>query len=309
MLKYVRIKQGGSMVTDKFLSQTFQIPTKMLQRWKNSSDYRYLIYSCLKNGKYKNEEDFIEMIQATSHHVTFLYKYEFLSQAKNKRDMILGHGWFEPHFQKITSSSPSYESKEITKFFHPSKSQYYFSLVNDQGDLAYFEISKRIPDTKTLTQKVQEIKKVIEGRYTLKRMYFFIEEKTKNDKEQREPELQDLIIEGINLNDFAKEYLKTNKVIFVPPRMRKPEDTANNKMNSQVTVPNELTEVEMNLSKTGILAKKLEEDCSEDIIAVVESMSMAEINQAIDDAEMELYNGGYEDVDYDEDFENEENIW
>ena len=78
------------MIKDTKISEIFQIPSRMLQRWKNSNDYRFLIYTYLHNSDAAEVEAFFKYLASkkvsSSNNVDkekpalkFLYKKDFIS--------------------------------------------------------------------------------------------------------------------------------------------------------------------------------------------------------------------------------------
>jgi len=186
---------------DTDISDIFKISPFMLQRWKNSHDYRYLIYEFLSSrSKDMQLEPFMEELKEKEQ-LLFMDSVEFkkllerrVDALPNGRDLML----VDP--TDIFNNENVYKNKTIAK--------------NKNNEVVVIESLNRFPDQKKLLSEIKKLKKALKNGLRLKGMSFI----TNNALPPRYVRDQDMFvddieIEFINFHDFTKR-VTGKKVIF-----------------------------------------------------------------------------------------------
>ncbi len=214
------------MIKDTKISEIFQIPTRMLQRWKNSNDYRFLIYTYLHNSDTAEVEAFFKYLASKKAGnyddsdeevlaLKFLYKKDFISLVQKHINQYLKQDdikvYSEKNLGSLLEQSNSLEIGGSSLLIKVPKSS-----------VVYVEIGSRVLEQKPLLARIDSIKSHLKDDLFLKKMLFITNEK-KLPGYLRESNMVDgVIIENINIDTFSGKYLGINKIIFVPSTMKIP---------------------------------------------------------------------------------------
>jgi len=214
------------MIKDTKISEIFQIPPKMLQRWKNANDYRYLVYTYLHNSDAGEVEAFFRYLTTKK-----VGSYDDSNQKRlalkflHKKDFILlvqkniGKYLKQPSIKVY--SERDYDSIFTQKdMLNIGESSF---MVKESGDkMTYVEIGSRVLEAKPLQERMSSIKKYLKSGLILKKILFISNEKQEPVYLRDNNIVEDVKIKNLNIDAFSKEYLEINKVIFVPSTMKVP---------------------------------------------------------------------------------------
>ncbi len=215
------------MIKDTKISEIFQVPRRMLQRWKNSNDYRYLIYTYLHSCNEDEVEAFFKFLtlkkavnygdEDYKQAIKFFYKKDFLIQIEKPIGDYLK------------------EKEEEVHIYNPDKIKFLFNEEHtfDMGsssffvkpnftDVVYVELSNRVLEAKPLLKKIEQINSSLKVSLVLKKMIFITTEKQLPAFLRDKKVFNEVIVENINIDDFSSKFLGVSKVIFVPPGMKLP---------------------------------------------------------------------------------------
>jgi len=245
------------MISDQKITKIFQIPPRMLQRWKNSNDYRYLIYTFLNHNdeyeveaffNYLSSKNIVDNIEGDKRgyksnisfnkNIDFIYKKDFMTKLKENIDYL---NRYEKPYEVIESRDIATLLKESDTLKDPfrklnNKDQaldieligFTFFAKDNNNNILYVELSNRIVESKPLKKKITQIKESLKDEYRLEKMIFVTNEsevpkfiRVENNT------IDDVIIDNINIDIFSQEQLSTYKTIFVPPGLEIPKIDSN----------------------------------------------------------------------------------
>jgi hypothetical protein len=213
------------MIKDTKISEIFQIPPKMLQRWKNANDYRYLIYTYLHNSDTIEVESFFRYLatkKAGSYDnnkempaLKFLYKKEFVLLVQKHIGEYLGQKDIEVFPEKKYATI--FTQKDTLNIGESS-----FMVKEGKSKMTYVEIGSRVLESKPLRERLSSIQTHLKERLYLKKMLFISNEKQLPVYLRSDNVVKNVRIDNISIDAFANEYLGVNKIIFVPSTMKIP---------------------------------------------------------------------------------------
>ncbi len=198
----------------------------MLQRWKNSNDYRYLIYTYLQNSHSAEVESFFKYL--TSQKVVdfennmdekkamqFMHKKDFLVQAQEKIGRYINAESSHIYDQSSTKSLFNEGSS-----FELTSSSFFVSANN--RNLTYVELSNRVLESKPLLKKIDQISASLKSGLVLKEIIFITNEKQLPVFLRDDAVIHDVFVKNVNVDDFSSKVLGIGKVIFVPSGLKTP---------------------------------------------------------------------------------------
>ncbi len=215
------------MIKDTKISEIFQIPSRMLQRWKNSNDYRFLIYTYLHNSDAAEVEAFFKYLASkkvsSSNNVDkekpalkFLYKKDFISLLREHIKEYLAIDNLKVYIKKeYASILIQNDSLEI--------GGYSLLVKTPKQSVIYVELASRVLEHKPLLSRIANIKSHLKANLTLRKIIFITNEKKLPAYLREKNAVEGVAIENINIDAFASRYLGANKIIFVPSTMKIPD--------------------------------------------------------------------------------------
>ncbi len=214
------------MIKDTKISEIFQIPTRMLQRWKNSNDYRFLIYNYLHNSDTTEVEAFFKYLASKKAGnyddsneeklaLKFLYKKDFISLVQKHIKQYLKQDDIKVYAEKNHGSL--LEESDALEIGGSS-----LLIKVPKSTVVYVEIGSRVLEHKPLQARIGSIKSHLKDDLFLKKMLFITNEKKLPAYLRESNMVAGVIIENINIDTFSSNYLGINKIIFVPSTMKIP---------------------------------------------------------------------------------------
>jgi len=213
-------------MTDTELSETFLIPERMLNRWKNANDYRYLIYEFLEKSNKSAIEGFFNFQYSQTNDIVFRSKNDFVSELEKGLPGLTEEKYTPIKQEDLNmvikeKPDPKDQNKKILELQLPI---YTFIGKKDQN-LVYVELCNRIPDEKALGKKIDTIQKSTNDELTLKQMIFittendlpkFIRDKPCADMDDfAQYCINDVIIKNVKIDEFVKDRMQAKKIIFI----------------------------------------------------------------------------------------------
>ncbi len=203
---------------DVELSRAFLIPERMLNRWKNSNDYRYLIYSFLEKSNERAIESFFtfqynsdDNNSPSDKNISFYTKNEFIAELKDHPEYLMDKGYEIIDNDGIDSIVKEKDNKKP----NGDLPAYTFFAKIDK-DLTYIELSNRIPDKNALIKKIKDITNIIHNNFKLKKMIFITTEEDLPKYIRNNSLIEDVFIENVKIDDLSKDKMQTIKIIFLP---------------------------------------------------------------------------------------------
>ncbi len=201
-------------VTDTTIAQSFMISPRMLQRWKHSNDYRYLIYMYLKKDSKAQFDQFLTDIQEEDNYkkdIKFMRKKDFLN------DLIENE--IEQFGLQRDTDEWKYDVELANRLRTKIGGQYSFKLLNKGSKtIRYYELSSRFPSEKEIKNK-GKLLRTLEPSYSIDSMNFITYEDRPSiyidDEEGQVP----FSAHNIYIDEYASRYLQSRKIIFIPPEL------------------------------------------------------------------------------------------
>jgi hypothetical protein len=255
------------MVSDNEIARIFQIPIRMVQKWKNSNDYRYLIYNYLKLTNKDEIEAFFNYLltprnidSANLAPLYFIYKKDFIKKISADIRSILRiatkkvlyetnldwiHRYISTRDEYIDKNKidEPVSFKPLSEILNNIKavSIYSLFLIDDNNDLLYIELCNKIQEKDSLKKKINEIKKALKEGYSLKHMLYIT-----NEKElpfylrSMHSIFEDVEFWNAYMGTVAKKVFNAKKIIFVPNDLKIPKLTSKKSDSILEKIENEL---------------------------------------------------------------------
>jgi len=238
------------MVSDTEISRIFQIPSRMIQKWKHSNDYKYLIYNYLKLTNKDEIDGFFNYLltpnkfdSANLAPLHFIYKKDFMKKiSTNMREILklsankkVGLDWSIDYISISDKYKKDLEEslpiKPLNEILNSTKtaSTYSLFLVDDKKGVVYVELCNKVQEKDPLKKKINGIKKSLKDGYTLKHMLFI----TNEEDLPLYIRQMGYTFEGVGfwnayMDNIAKRIFKAKKVIFVPNELKIPKLASKN---------------------------------------------------------------------------------
>ena len=256
------------IVSDNEIARIFQIPIRMVQKWKTSNDYRYLIYNYLKLTN-KNEIDTFFNYLFTPRNIDstnltplyFIYKKDFMKKISTDARSILRNStkkedlyetrlsWLSRYIStreeyiaesKLEDSISYKPLSEILKSVKVA-SAYSLFLVDDKNHILYIELCNKIQEKDPLKKKIDEIKKSLKDGYTLKQMLYITNEKElPHYLRCVNAKFEDVEFWNVYMERVAQKIFNAKKIIFVPGDLKIPKLTSTKSDSILEKIENEL---------------------------------------------------------------------
>ncbi|WP_434581523.1 hypothetical protein MLC52_05225 [Sulfurimonas sp. NW15] len=213
-------------MNDSNLSKKFLVAQQVIETWKISNDYKYLMYSFLKR-MYDEDIDYFfhNMLQpslgAARLPVRFMHKKEFLSSLSSQLLEFVTNGVAQ-QWKKSTSITPVDE--DVQKHIESGSTHAYFYEISNTNELICVDIGVKIQDKNALSKKFAKIKESLQKnedtkKYTLSDMIYLISDSIIPSYLKKEPTIEDVTIWAASIGIVGRGMYDADKIIFIPNGM------------------------------------------------------------------------------------------
>ncbi|WP_456322335.1 hypothetical protein [Hydrogenimonas sp.] len=267
------------MVSDNEIARIFQIPVRMMQKWKNSNDYRYLIYKYLKLADRNEIAAFFNNLSTSrnreSPHLIplyFIYKKDFMLKISRETRKIVSlatrkgghhiHGnhlflWAEKYISAGSSDKESFGNIgggsassriPLSKIVDNADAIAPYSIfsIDEDKNVLYIELCGKIQEKAPLKKKVVNLKASLKEKYTLKHMLFITNEKElPRFLRVMNGEYEGVKFWNVPMERAAKNIFNAKKIIFVPNNLEIPKPIKMESLADKIetSLLNQMTEI------------------------------------------------------------------
>jgi len=214
------------MLKKEDIVHLFKVQKRMLQRWQDANDYRYMIFAYLMESDREAIEKFFN-----EKYENDMIRYEHKS---NFMDQVKEHLSEEIEKEYTILSIMNEEIFQIPEKKDQKQSDLYFFAMEKiesnnelEKNIYYVELCNRIVDTKALHIKIKQLKNHLLDGYKLSEMIFLTAEKSEPkyiqmnqcvDKDAGYC-IDNVRIRNINIDKFSQDHLSIHKMVFIPESM------------------------------------------------------------------------------------------